>query len=559
MARNTSRRRTVAALLLTLTSLACDKPQPPPPSAGSATPSLTLASSGPLEGLTAPDDVVLFGGADVPSRLLQTLLALNGDDAGPRAGQLGHDAAGAVATRFGLRDGAALDLDRRLRVALFDPTAHREPWLVAVATHGRNQLIASLPEGRRAGAGKSDYSWPLDEGSAYLTFIQDYAVFSGDEALAAKGRAFMTTLLAAELGSDVALRVSGPSVARLSPEPAADAGSPRAPAWHGLARALSANIDSVLLQARVVDGGLSLRVGMKPRAGSDTAAIVGGLGALAPADELPAEAALAVTLRLDPDRDDALTRAATAWALQLGDADAATKDERYERARRDFWKATTGEIGFALHALDEKSRDACSAWLPIRDAGAARAAMTTLRGRPQHDPALAKMYRDEGMLASFTEEAFRVGEVKVDEVKVSLSDAARSSGAPDAAARMLTSMLHSHAAVSADRALITFGDDGERSMRAWLEGRVAPRRHAALEAVLKSAPKGTFAAGLLSPGALLALLPQADSDGAAPSSRAAPVSMVASASGGVLHFTVRVDRGQMAALAALLTGLRRRF
>src|SRR5262245_23533264 len=104
---------------------------------------IEVQDSGPLVALDAPPAVLAFGGSDAPEAALAKL--------GTR--DPSRDAVSKIRERYGLSKTDVVDLDKPMRVAIFDPKA----FVLIVGIKSRDDVLAALPAERRESDGVFQY------------------------------------------------------------------------------------------------------------------------------------------------------------------------------------------------------------------------------------------------------------------------------------------------------------------------------------------------------------------------------------------------------------------
>jgi hypothetical protein len=176
--------------------------------------------------------------------------------------------------------------------------------------------------------------------------------------------------------------------------------------------------------------------------------------------------------------------------------------EKYLQASADYWKATSGEMVFAVHKALTGQGLSLTGVMGLRDAEKARAATKTMADMYK-EKAIADMYKTLGMSVEYKEAAYKVGDVPVATQQVKLGKALAALGP---FGPMLEDLLMSHVALAKDLGVIAYGGkDGKPTVEAFLGGKVQGGLDQApgVARALKNAAPGTFVLFYVSPVALV--------------------------------------------------------
>ena len=472
-------------LLLVLAQLlGCNERQAPAP----MPPPKEVSSSGPVEGLKAPAEVLLFGGADDLAGVAQKLRAM----LGPAASTIDVEGlAPALARELAIPDPSPLRLGDPLRFVLLDPRAHERPWVWLIRVSSRQGLLDSLPAATKLAEGTYTYPGPTKK-PIHLSFIDELAVFAADEAQLDSLRPFLVALAGADLGGQATMVLSvshafalygkelEAAVARARQTMVA--GASELSSQPGLSAAVSSisslgkALDQLVVRLRTEEDAVQLVCELHPLDGSDLAASLGGLAArkLPLLSNIPADASLALAWSIDPDQPNELTRSLTSWFLQLSLG--SEIDDQQTAAMNAFWKATRGEMAFAVHPAPGLEGLRISGLVGIRDGEAARKAQTTLRSAYQR-PDVVKLFEQVGVEVRFEPAAFEASGVSVDRISAKLLPQTQAKAAHDLrelgrTATIFTDLLNSHVAIGEDLGVIAYGRDGAAVVEAWLADRI---------------------------------------------------------------------------------------
>jgi hypothetical protein len=572
MCDNTSRRGRFGWLVLLTAALGLSaagcKDDKKPDVEVAASKTKEVAPSGPMEKLTAPENVVVYGGSESLASLTKKIALIGGPVA---AATMNSAAIGqGLANSLALKDSSALALDKPFRFAIIDPKKSPEPMVTLVSTTGMDKLVAALPAGHKKDEAGNAYSYTAKGKTLYLNFIDDFAVFSYQPAVFGANKAFLIKLAGATPGSDgaavLAVAHSTKIYADELKQIVKDAekaipsspGMPMAGAGIGKMAEWFANtageMDRIVVRLDGLADGGKLGFEVVPKEGSELKKTFGALGTqkLELLDKIPADAPLAFAMAMDPDVGGELTQSLTAWSLQLSLGE--DVDEKYVTAMNEYFKATSGQMMFAAHSVPGVEGLRFSGLMGIRDADKARASQTTLRELYDRE-AFKKTYADMGLSMTFKPNAYKVGDVPVDRVEAKLDDTAGDANLKQTlgpSAALFGDMMNSHVALASPLGVIAYGEDGKSVIEAWLGGKV-PGGFAKAPGVVRALQNAAPGLFMVMYGAPLDVM-QAMKLGApmpnAPSSKNG-LALTAGAKGGSVHIVLDLPTEQVTALMSM--------
>ncbi len=521
-----------------------------------------VAESGPIEKLSAPDDVVIFAGADSLHALTTNLSKLAGPvGATLQPAVLSQKIAGELA----LKDPTVIALDKPARLLVVDPKKHPDGAVLVFATTGRDKLLQALPNKQDDVDGNAH----AFTGSklTYLNFLDDYAVLTSDKGLFASHKAFLVKLAGAKLGHEATVVLSAKNAATLYKaeldRAVADMekevqAAPGMPGGAGMGKMMqwvagvAHDLDQLAVHLDTLEDGAALVIDITAKKESALDKTFRALGErkLSLLEKVPTEAPLVVGMSVDPDAEDDLTRSLTAWSLQISMGEQV--DPKFSEAMTAYWKATTGEVAFAGYEHPGREGLTLVAVGGIRDADKAREAQTTLRTM-MDTPELAKTYESMGLTLSYKNDAYKVGDVPVSTVTAELKDAQTPTAMGDGAS-LFSNLMSSHVAIAADKSVVVYGKDVKPVIEGWLEGSVPGGfdKSPGLVRAQKKAAHGLFFVAYAVPldlikGFGLVQLPQL------PSAQSGPgIALSAGAKDGVVQVVLDVPASQAMALSSAM-------
>jgi hypothetical protein len=563
------------------------KPTDQPEVAVTATPVKEVAPSGALGKLEAPESVMVYGGIDSPEKLAGHASELIfGSDA--RGAMQLQGAVGALAIRYGLSDGTALDPKKSVRFAVVDPKAHKEPIVVAVGISGRDAFIKTLPAKAVKDDGGNAYGYTTGASTpVFVNFVDDWAVFSNTKEIFPQHKAFMVKLIGATVDSDAAVVVD---VAHLSKAYATDFEAALARAKTELesnasaipigspsgvgkildwAATVAKDLDRVLVSTSASAEGGKLSLAFSPKAGTDLAKTFQALGPRkldAMLAKLPADAPLALVASFDTSTTSDLMRTIAAWSLQLSLGQGAAAAD-YSKAMNDYWQAASGDTALAAHAFDGKLR--LSLLTGVKDAEAMKKALVAMRAM-YGEEGVKKLYEKMGIKLEHKAGAYKVGDVSVDTVTATLLEPKPTSpNAPKdkpqvdlkramgAGAGIFAELMSHHTAIGKDTAFMVYGAESKKTMEAWLGNTIGGGldREPGIQRAVKNAAPGLFFLLYGAPLAVAGALEKGTTVGPVKEG----IAISAGGDGGMLHLVIDVPGGQAKDLVRMVSGLRGLF
>jgi hypothetical protein len=550
-----------------MSGLGCDDDKPEvAPTATAEAVKQEVAPGGPLDALTAPDDVIVYGGADDLNALADKL-----KKAYPALGPMLDPAAlsAAFAERYKIGDASVIDLSKPVRFAIVDPKKADDPMVLMVPTKGKEAFEKALPADKKSDDAGNTWSLKASGRTAYVNMIDGWAVFAGSPEAFKKQKEFLVKLAGASLSQPLMVVVDAKHTsqiygtdlesgiekvkAEMKDQPGVTGGS-----MAGLGSLLDGFVDvagqadKLVLQLATLDDGALLKADIHPKKGSELAKTFDGLGQekLDLLGKAPKDAPLVVAWSMDPDNASELTKGLWRWSLQFMGTD--DSDPKYGEAMEAYWKATDGDVLAVAHEVEGKPGLRLSMIFGVRDAEKAREAQKTLRGL-YGEPAVKDRYKDMGIELKYKDDAYKVGDVSVSTLTTDLKkDGDLEKLGPGA--DLFRSMLTQHFAVGDELGVVGYGTDGKDAVQAWLGGKVPggfDGTDAAKKALEHAAP-GTFliAYGQAAP---LANAFTGSEGKVAPAKRGLVLS--AGAKGGVLHFVIDVPQEQVVALQQAIGGM----
>jgi hypothetical protein len=495
------------AALLAAAAAGCDDRKDAPVTAETKGPAEVVAS-GPLASLEAPPTVLLFGGTQSPEALVRRVAALAPGGSMLTAAEIARG----IQTKFKLSDPGALDLSKPVRFAVVEPKKHKEPMALCVGTKGRDAFAAALPATKKAGEGGNAYRYEIGEGkTAYVGFIDDFAVLTESPQLFADARAFLTKLLGAAVSGEGAFVVSVTNAATMYRAEIEQGlgelrkqvaeGAKASPLGGGAqATALGAmewlkqtlaDIDRAHVVLAAVEDGVRASAQLRPKAGSGfekSMKLLEGGRPLPLLAKLPPKSLLVAAVAVDPERAAENLGGVLGWGLRLGVGTGGTEPEKLaavDEAMRAYWKGTTGEWATLVVPSASALGVDIASIAGVRDAEAVRGALAKLRAHAAAKE-LAGLYEALGVKASVKEAAYRVGSVAVDTVTAEAAPAkdasprapmdparVRAAGAEsDPLRELVLDVMSSHTAVGAEQVVIALGRQARPLVEAVMGGKL---------------------------------------------------------------------------------------
>ena len=250
-------------------------------------------------------------------------------------------------------------------------------------------------------------------------------------------------------------------------------------------------LDKVVVESKLgTDGGM-LTFQLHPKKGSEVEKTFKQLKgkSLTLLGKLPADSPAFFAGVLDPDTASELTQRLVTWSLTMG-AGGAEIPEKYITGMADYWKATTGEFVLAAHPAVEGKGLALTGLMGLRDSAKAQELMKLL-AEMYKEPTIAASYKEQGMTMDFKPDAYKVGDVSVSTMKVTMTKGMAELGP---IAPLIEDMLTTHTALGKDLGYLTYGKAGKATLEAFMNGKVSGGLDKAPAAVrgLKNAAPNTF-------------------------------------------------------------------
>lgn len=508
-------------LLLALLGLflGCDDADKKPGQTSTATAKpksdLPAAPAGGIADLQAPPEVVAFGGAENFQKLItdvQKLVSGLAPGAVPPPAMLTKE----LATMLKLKNADAVDFSKTARFVLLDPKKHDNPLALIVGTKGKDKMLASLPDDKKQDDEGNAYSWTTQSGkTAYLNFIDEFAVLSPSKDIYPSNKAFIGKVLSAKLPAPVAVVGSMVNIMKLygtdldqgitqAKEEMKRSGA-AAPGGAGAQAAqlesvsamfdwfavTAKELDKVLLTGRMPADGAVMSFKMFPKKGTELEKVFKVLGQR-PLDllaKLPADSPFFFAMNLDPDQAGDLTKKLVQWSLTMG-MGGQEVPEKYVDGMSDYWKATNGQFVVAAHKAIEGEGMSLTGLMGLRDAEKARASMKII-AEMYKEPSVVDTYKKMGMSIDYKEEAYKIGDVPVATQQVKFDKPMAQLGPM---APMLADLMYTHTAMDKDLGYIAYGKDAKGGLEAFMGGKVQGGLDKAPGVVraMKNAAPGTF-------------------------------------------------------------------
>ena len=413
----------------------------------------------------------------------------------------------------------------------------------------------------------------------YLNFVDELAVFSLDKELFAKHKPFLVELAGSKVASEGVAVVSASNATKMYDKELDDAvaeaeralgqqqgtpmggdGMKKMAQWFA---STAKELDRLVVRVDGLDDGGKLAFDLIPKAESALKKTFDALGEqkLELLDEVPADAPMAMVAAMDPDTTGELTQSLTAWSLQLSLGDEV--DEELTKAMDDYWKASTGQMAFAAHAVPNVEGLRFSGLFGVRDAEKARAAQKVLRGIYERD-SFKKTYAELGLTMTFQPDAYKVGDVPVDRVVAKLDETAGDANLERAlgpTAALFSDLMNTHVAIASPLGVMAYGQDGKSVIEAWLGGDVPGGLHEApgMVSALKHAAPGLFMIMYGKPLEVMKALGVSPPQGQAAQGKGGDrgLALSAGAEKGTLHVVLDLPTTQVAALMSAAMTMQR--
>ncbi len=556
-----------ALLAATTFASACEDKKPVPVTVESAKPAPPPTPVRGLAELTAPPDVVVFGGIEDVGKLADPLSTMAAS--ATRAPiQLRAQLPKIVAETLGLNSAEAIDFTKPVRVAILDPKKHvRGFGVFMLHVKDENALVSTTPPTRALNDQGNAYGWDIQGGRIYLNMVGDVAVFTMEPGTFGELQGFLKELavstappgatFVAPMGNVVALYKGDfdGALAALKAQQQSLTGA-AAQSFANVVRvdegmfALASELDSLTMSLRPSDDGLVLCYALAPRAGTPLEATLKSLKGKADNPLLarfPKAAAAYFTASLAPESMQSM-RSALEWMLGLSlPPDQATK---FVGAWSDLIAASTGDL--VIGAYRREKGLAVAAMSGVSDADKARAAQAKMLAMYE-DPAMKDAMEKMGVTATVKQKAYKIGDV---DVSVTKSEMKAAPPGAQAALAAMSPLMEAHSAVLKDAAIIAYGTDAKDTLRTLVDpkaGKDAPElgldKGVGVARALKNGAPNPFLHAYISP----TMLAQADPAGGADASG---IVLTAGTKNGILEIDVDVPTAQIGPAVMALGALR---
>ncbi len=460
----------------------CSKKDKKPDETNVPTPTKEIVATGPLDKLTAPAEILLFGGADSPEGMIKAFAGMMG----PAGAALNPAmAAGGLEQSFKLRAGA-IDFAKPVRLAVANPKAHPEPMIVAVtAKGGRAEFEKALPPDHKKDDAGNAFSYAISK-TTYVNFVDDFAVLTNDKDLFPKNRDFIKQLLGAKVDGQAAMAVSMKNITDAFGKEidAAVEQSKHLPQREGtpganpeqLAAIMDGTVaffrsmDTVAISATMPEGGAILTIDCRPKAGSDLAKEVGELhaGKMGLLGKLPKDTAFVGTVTMDADHPSPLFSKLITFSMRSTFPAGA---EKMAEAMDAWMKATTGEFTMAGYKQAGSDDLTIVSLTGVRDAPTLKKAWDDLHDLYK-DPKLAEGLKRLGMAVEIKKDAYKIGKVSVSTQETKLDPKSPLAAQTAKMQGFLAPFLSTHYALTDDMAIVAMGKNAKSALEAWIGGKV---------------------------------------------------------------------------------------
>ena len=480
------------ASTLTLLATSCDDDKAPPDGGiASAKPQpATVKPTGAVDKLDAPEKVLAFGGANKLNDLINNA---QGFIAGARPGVKAEAdlARKGIQSRFRLKNADWLDTEQPARFAVVDPKGNQSPVVLVLAAKERAKVEAALPDDKKAGADGNAFTYSISPGtSAFVNFIDGFVAFSMAKDSFPTSKDFLVQLSGATIGGDATAVLSAKNaynmfqgeldlIAKEARKGLAEAEQSNAMLSPDALGALidwgfsvPKDIERVVVTATVPKRGARVTLEIRPRPSSELEKAFKSLKKrpLNLLARLPKDTPFAFGAALDPDTENELTKQMLKWSFQLSVPE--PEQDAAMQAMSDYWKGTTGEMAFAVHAVPETEGLNLVALMGIRDAEKVREAQGKLFELYRKE-SVAKAYKDLGLEVNHKESAYKIGDVPVDTWTTKFADGEKANQLQaNPAIAMMADLMTQHIAVSDDLAVVAYGKGAKAVVTAWLEAKV---------------------------------------------------------------------------------------
>ena len=443
----------------------------------------TALVAGKLADVAAPADVLAFGGLRNIDQIVAKVQSI-----APGGAQATPSIAPAIAQKLGLKGGAALDLSKPVRLAMFDPRG-KERSAFVFAVKSREALVESLPATKKVDEQGNAYGYGRAS-DAFLNFVGDFAVFTHAADTFANHRDFFARFAGADLPEELAVRVRvkalmdavGGELAqglaeleRLLRQQAPNAGDSRAAAGvAGFAKELlgfAKDVDEATVTASLAEGILG-KIVLRPIGGSPGAAAFADLAGRPHQlyARYPAGSPFVASFSGDPDKALGIVETLSQLAIDTAPYAQATRDKLLELNRR-FVAASSGEFAIAAHPVTGTEGLALTGVVGLRDAAEMRRVTDGLADILK-DPSMVATYEKVGAKLVFEKHAYKVGDVWFDTSEVKLDADKVEQLGPQGA--FVAGLFQMHFGIGKDAAYFGYGRDAKAALEALVGGKLPP-------------------------------------------------------------------------------------
>jgi hypothetical protein len=536
-----------AALAFVLAGCGDDKPKDAATASADAT-STTSASAPELKAAKSladvkmPAEVVVIGGADDPSKILDGLTKTIAS-VQPGGDPLNKTVADVLGETYALGP-EAFDLSKPVQVAVFDPKKHTtDPLVVVVRVGSKEKLLAAAKGAPVPDAGDGLVGW----GSSFARVEGDVATISKDKEILKTHAPFLKELASAPSGAGATVVVPmqhigtlyGADIEALTSQakllsPPEDAqgieiGTKFVTSTVKELKHLSINL-------KPTDDGLMLDIAAEPTALSTWRAafqLMKAKGESKVAAKLPASSVVAASASLPPESRPLMKK----YLEWVGTMPGGGGMKGALAAWEEAWDALTGELAMVVFTHDGKP--AVLAVSGVTDAAkvrdAQRKASETMVAAPPTDD-LKKLK----VKMSFKKAAYKVGDVEVDVTKTEFGNP------PPGMEKFMAWMGEAHAAVTPTESIVSYGPGAKAVVEAYIGGKLPGGLDTSplFSRAKRGAVKDALALFAVSPNDLATMA------GLPVSGKAeAPVTVSLGASDGVLHIGFELPAAQLPAIA----------
>jgi hypothetical protein len=544
------RRSLGAALAFVLLGCGDDKPKDQASATVTATAGASAAPpadtstavASPLTDLTMPADVVAVAGIGDPVKVFDRLTtAANAIQAGGTP--LGDEAMKLVADRYALQP-TAVDRTKPIQVAVFDPKKNVLDPIVFIARVGsKDKLLAAVKGSPGADPGDGLITW----GNVFARVEGDVAMMSRDKSLLATHAPFLKKLASAAPVEGMSIAVPmqhigelyGKDIEALSSQIKMMSPPDQAASTEAMMGALNSalkELKTFSITLKPTEDGLFLDLAAEPTALSTWRAVFPMLGTKnepKQTSKLPANSFFAVTAILPPESRP-LVKKYFEWVGSMpGGSGMKGALQVYDKA----WDAFSGEIAFAGFSQDGKA--GVLAVSGVKDAQKVRDAQREAIAEMLKAPQTPEMKQ---LKIKFTSKkaAYKIGDVEVDTLKTEMENA------PPGIGGLMSWAGETHTAVTATESVVAYGPSAKTVLEAYISGKLPGGLDASpfMSRVKRASVKDALLRIAASPNDIVTLagLPVATKG-------AAPMTISAGASDGVLHFGLDLPTEQIPAIA----------